>query len=88
MSLKSKKRRKKNEQILLEGVRFIEDAMEAGVVPEYIFFSRWEDIKHLQEGFTNNGTKLFKVTYRNIQLWSTLTTCPGVMGKRTINHLY
>ncbi|XP_001605709.1 rRNA methyltransferase 3, mitochondrial [Nasonia vitripennis] len=78
MSLRSKKQRKKDELILLEGVRFIEDAIKAGIVPQYIFFSRWEDIKHLD--FSNTGTKLFKVTYRNIQLWSTLTTSPGVMG--------
>ena len=82
MSLMSKKKRKKSDQILIEGTRFIRDAIEAKVIPETIIFSRYEDVKDLV--FSEKTTKLYKVTYRTIQLWSKLSTPPGVIGKLAI----
>ncbi|KAJ8683097.1 hypothetical protein QAD02_018889 [Eretmocerus hayati] len=78
LSIKSRKERKKKEQILLEGTRYILDAVKAGMVPEMIIYSRSEDIKCMPQW--NKEVKFYKVPYRSIQLWSTLTTPPGVMG--------
>lgn len=84
MDLRSKKRRKKNEEILLEGKCYIKDAIEAGLIPKFIVYSRLSDVQE----FIHSGvkTKFYKVPYRSIQLWSTLTTSPGIMGTSfTIN---
>ncbi|XP_058797937.1 rRNA methyltransferase 3, mitochondrial-like [Phymastichus coffea] len=78
MNLKTKKGRKKQDQILVEGVRFIKDAVEAGLHPEFIIFSRWEDVKKIDIPLDN--IKCYKVPYQSIQMYSTLTTSPGVMG--------
>lgn len=83
MNLKSKKGRKQNDQILIEGTRFIRDAIETGMVPEHIVYSRTNDVKEFMESNLKK-TKFYKVPYRSIQLWSTLTTSPGVMGKSTV----
>lgn len=78
IDVKTKKNRKKNNQILLEGFRLIEDAIQAGVVPKVIFFNRLSDILPLS---LPKEVKLYKIPYRTIQLWSTLTTSPGIIGK-------
>lgn len=79
MDLKTKKGRKKKDQLLLEGARFIKDATDAGLYPETIIFSRWEDVKSMDIPFEK--TKFYKVPYRSIQMYSTLTTSPGIMGQ-------
>ena len=79
MNIRSKKKRKKNDVILIEGKRFVQDAIEAGVKPETIIFSRWEDVKDLN--ITDKKTQMYKVPYRSIQIWSSLTTSPGMIGR-------
>lgn len=82
IDLKTKKKREKNGQMLLEGFRLIEDAIQAGVVPKMIFFNRLSDILPLS---LPKEVKLYKIPYRTIQLWSNLTTSPGIIGKITDN---
>jgi tRNA G18 (ribose-2'-O)-methylase SpoU len=79
MSIKSKKQRKKKNQMVIEGKRLIQEAIKVGMVPETIIFSRFEDVKDLP--ISKTDTQLYKVPYRTIQLWSTLSTTPGIMGK-------
>lgn len=77
--VKSNKARKKSGKILLEGERLIADALKAGAVAEAIFFSRNELLESLP--LENNSTTYFyRVNYNHIQLWSELTTSPGVLG--------
>lgn len=77
VKVKSRKMREKYNQILLEGYRLIKDAIEAGVKPQILFFSRTSDITDLP---LDKELKLYKVPYRTMQLWSNLTTSPGVIG--------
>lgn len=78
VNVKTRNRREKNNSMLLEGFRLIKDAIQAGVKPEAIFFSRLSDILPLS---LSKEIKLYKVPYRTIQLWSNLTTSPGIFGK-------
>ncbi|XP_046833808.1 rRNA methyltransferase 3A, mitochondrial [Vespa crabro] len=77
VNVKSRKRREKSNQILLEGYRLIKDGIEAGVKPEVILFSRPSDIMDLN---LHEEVKLYKVPYKTMQLWSNLTTSPGIIG--------
>lgn len=77
IDVKTKKKREKNGQMLLEGSRLIEDAIRAGTVPKAIFFSRLSDVLPLS---LPQEVKLYKIPYRTIQLWSNLTTSPGIIG--------
>ncbi|XP_011497185.1 PREDICTED: rRNA methyltransferase 3, mitochondrial [Ceratosolen solmsi marchali] len=78
MSIKTKKQKNKKNRIIIEGTRLIEEGIKVGLVPEIIIFSRYEDIQNLP--IKKNETQFYKVPYRVIQLWSTLTTTPGVMA--------
>lgn len=78
IDVKTKKRREENGQMLLEGFRLIEDAIQAGVVPKVIFFNRLSDVLQLS---LPKEVKLYKIPYRTIQLWSNLTTSPGIIGE-------
>lgn len=80
IDVKTKKNREKNGQMLLEGFRLIKDAIQAGVMPKVIFFNRVSDILPLS---FPKEVKLYKIPYRTIQLWSNLTTSPGIIGKIT-----
>ncbi|KAL2747288.1 hypothetical protein V1477_003980 [Vespula maculifrons] len=77
INVKSRKKRKKNDQILLEGYRLVKDGIEAGVKPKAIFFSRSSEIMNLN---LQEDVKLFQIPYKTIQLWSNLTTSPGIIG--------
>lgn len=78
INVKTRNRREKNNSMLLEGFRLIKDAIQAGIKPEAIFFSRLSDVLPLS---LSKQVKLYKVPYRTIQLWSNLTTSPGIFGK-------
>ncbi|XP_032676592.1 rRNA methyltransferase 3, mitochondrial [Odontomachus brunneus] len=77
LNIKTKKNREKNSQILLEGFRLIQDAIEGGAIPKVIFFTRLPDVLQLS---LPKDVQLYKIPYRTIQLWSTLTTSPGILG--------
>ncbi|KAI9560445.1 hypothetical protein GHT06_014463 [Daphnia sinensis] len=78
-NVKSAKARQATGKILLEGERLISDAMCAGAHAEAIFFS---NVKLLTTLPLKNhmSTKLYQVNQDKIQLWSDLTTSPGIMG--------
>ncbi|XP_033336618.2 rRNA methyltransferase 3, mitochondrial [Megalopta genalis] len=77
--IRSRKRREKNDKIILEGYRLIKDALEAGAQLEIILFNNQFDIDKLNRIIPDDA-QLYKVPYKTIQLWSTLTSPPGVMG--------
>lgn len=78
INVKTRNKREKNNSMLLEGFRLIKDAIQAGTKPEAIFFNRLSDILPLS---LSKQVKLYKIPYRTIQLWSNLTTSPGIFGK-------
>ncbi|KAL1140667.1 hypothetical protein AAG570_000597 [Ranatra chinensis] len=77
LKVKSKKNRSKSGLILLEGRRLINDACLAGITPLMVFFSRKKDIEEIKIPV---GVKLYKTPYKELQLWSDLSTCPGIMA--------
>lgn len=71
--------RERDGRILLEGKRLINDAIEAGIELKTIYFSREKDLAAIN--FKNQQkVEILKVLYKTLQVWSDLTTCPGVMG--------
>lgn len=79
LKVKSKKARLKSGLIALEGKRLIENALQQGLQPEMIFYSRRKDIEELKN--LNSEILLYKLPYKDLQLWSDLTTSPGIIGK-------
>lgn len=80
VQVKSKKEKDKKDLILLEGKRLIKDALDAGCKLEYILFSRMDEVEYLKSSLPKLAVKLYKMPYREMQLWSDLTTSPGIMG--------
>ena len=78
-TVKSTRARKISNRIFLEGERVIEDALKAGAVAESIFFSDPKLLKRIPLKHSKN-IELFQVHYDKIQLWSDLTTSPGIIG--------
>lgn len=72
--------------MLLEGKRLIKEALLAGCRLQYMLFSRKEDIEELKEYLPKHGAKLYKMPYREMQVWSQLTTSPGIMGIQKNKH--
>jgi hypothetical protein len=79
MLIAKSKNKKKRSLIVLEGKRLIKDAMDAGYVPQMVFFSRVKDAADLH--LPDHGVQLYKISYKSISLWSDLTTSPGIVGK-------
>ncbi|GFU33283.1 rRNA methyltransferase 3, mitochondrial [Nephila pilipes] len=77
--LKNRKFRERNEKMLLEGKRLINDAIDAGIELETIYFSREKELAEIKFKFQDN-VEILKVLYKTLQQWSNLTTCPGIMG--------
>ncbi|KAG8197622.1 hypothetical protein JTE90_001553 [Oedothorax gibbosus] len=77
--IKNRKLREKDGRILLEGKRLINDAISAGMELKTIYFSKEKDLADIN--FKNQQkAEILKVLYKTLQVWSDLTTCPGVMG--------
>ncbi|XP_017780682.1 PREDICTED: rRNA methyltransferase 3, mitochondrial [Nicrophorus vespilloides] len=79
-TLKSKKEKAKQDLILLEGKRLIREALETGSKLKYLIFTRPEELDYLKKHLPNSGAQIYKMPYREMQMWSTLTTSPGIMG--------
>lgn len=77
---KSKKFRDHHGKVLLEGHRLIRDALEAGAVPQTLFFSTVGHLKELPEAELK-GASLVKVKFEDIKNWSDLITPQGLIGK-------
>ncbi|NWX31525.1 MRM3 methyltransferase, partial [Notiomystis cincta] len=76
---KSKKFRDNHGKILLEGHRLIKDALEAGAVPQILFFSTVGHLKLLPEAEIKRAS-LVKVKFEDIKTWSDLVTPQGLLG--------
>lgn len=85
MQLKSVRLRDTNDLILLEGKRLIRDALESKCKLHSIIFSRKSLVDYLKPYLPRTGANIYKIPYKEIQMWSDLTTSPGIMGK-TNNH--
>lgn len=78
-----KNKNKENDLFILEGKRLINDAIRCNLKIEYIFFSQkesLEDIDQLNFLIETGKTKLIKVTYKNLQIFSSLITSPGLVA--------
>lgn len=83
INLSLKKRRETMNLIVLEGKRLINDAIEAKIKLKYIYFTLEEhlkDIHNLEQIMATDGTKLMKVLYRDMKIFSSLVTAPGIMA--------
>uniref|UniRef100_A0A8C5IKQ2 RNA 2-O ribose methyltransferase substrate binding domain-containing protein n=1 Tax=Junco hyemalis TaxID=40217 RepID=A0A8C5IKQ2_JUNHY len=76
---KSKKFRDNHGKVLLEGHRLIKDALEAGAVPQTLFFSTVRHLKLLPEAEIKRAS-LVKVKFEDIKTWSDLVTPQGLLG--------
>ncbi|NXX32750.1 MRM3 methyltransferase, partial [Nicator chloris] len=76
---KSKKFRDNHGKVLLEGHRLIKDALEAGAVPQTLFFSTVGHLKLLPEAEIKRAS-LVKVKFEDIKTWSDLVTPQGLLG--------
>ncbi|NWS42669.1 MRM3 methyltransferase, partial [Probosciger aterrimus] len=76
---KSKKFRDHHGKVLLEGHRLIKDALEAGAVPQTLFFSTVGHLKLLPEAKLKQAS-LVKVKFEDIKSWSDLITPQGLIG--------
>lgn len=89
IDIKSKKRRHKNGNILLEGKRIIQDALNAGVKPKQIFFSQKRVLESLclpeeLRDLAVSNTIFYKAPYKMIQLFSEMETSQGIMGMTSL----
>ncbi|KAB0795503.1 hypothetical protein PPYR_12342 [Photinus pyralis] len=80
LTVKSRRDQIKKDLALLEGKRLIKEALEAKCTLKSLLFSRKSDVEYLKPYLPKSGAKVFKIPYREIQLWSDLTTAPGLMG--------
>lgn len=88
-NINSRKFRDENKLFVVEGFRIVKEALDAGITPEAIFFSRLCDIARLKSAPSGlelkelnalNELPLYKTPYKNLQMRSSLTTCPGIIG--------
>ncbi|XP_054719210.1 rRNA methyltransferase 3, mitochondrial-like [Uloborus diversus] len=77
--MKNRKMRERSGKILIEGKRLINDALQAGVKLQALYFSREKDLAEIKLRTLEN-VEICKVLYKTLKVWSALTTCPGVMG--------
>ncbi|CAK9801304.1 rRNA methyltransferase 3, mitochondrial [Anthophora plagiata] len=75
--LKARKKREKDNEIILEGQRLIADAIKSGIMPSAILFTDPSDIKEFK---SLKNVTFYKVPYKTVQLWSSLTHSPGLLG--------
>ena len=64
---------------MLESTRLIKEALERGIIPNVIVFSRVKLLMELNLPHDTN-IRLFHIPYTNIKLWTDLTTSPGIMA--------
>ncbi|XP_035436752.2 rRNA methyltransferase 3, mitochondrial [Spodoptera frugiperda] len=80
VKLKSKKERLRSGQTLVEGWRLITDGLEAKCKLKYVIFSRTEELSKLKPFLPKTGVIFYKVSYKEMQLWSDVETSPGIFG--------
>lgn len=67
-------------KILLEGRRLICDALDAGAMPQMVFFSKADRLRELPLDKLKRAT-IIKVKFEDIKIWSDLVAPQGVIGE-------
>lgn len=70
--------------IMLEGKRLIKEALIANMEPLLILFSRKKLLKGLpfeSSYIQPEGTIIHHLNNSHMRTWSSLTTCPGIIGE-------
>ncbi|KAF5292010.1 hypothetical protein FQA39_LY14127 [Lamprigera yunnana] len=80
VTVKSRRDRDKQKLALLEGKKLIKEALQAKCTLKNLLFSRKVDVDFLKPYLPKTGAKILKMPYREMELWSDLTTTPGIMG--------
>ncbi|XP_017107774.2 rRNA methyltransferase 3, mitochondrial [Drosophila bipectinata] len=83
-TVRSKKRRDKNRQIILEGRRLIQEALQCGLTMQTLLFSQKDQLALVKEEVgkaqKETGSKIYKVPQHDLKTWSSLVTPPGLMA--------
>lgn len=82
--VRSRKRRDKNKQIIIEGRRLIQEALQSGLKMLSLFFSQKDQLallrEHVAQAQQNDNTKIYKVPQHDLKTWSALVTPPGLLA--------
>ena len=70
---------KSDDTVVLEGKRMILDAFKAGLYPSIVVFSRLRLLADIPFD-KDKDLAMYQIPYRNINMWSELSTPPGLMG--------
>ncbi|XP_020816246.1 rRNA methyltransferase 3, mitochondrial [Drosophila serrata] len=83
-TVRSRKRRDKNRQIIIEGRRLIREALQCGLKMEALIFSQKDQLALIKEEVgrsqLESGSKIYKVPQHDLKTWSSLVTPPGLMA--------
>ncbi|XP_034656542.1 rRNA methyltransferase 3, mitochondrial [Drosophila subobscura] len=83
-TVRSRKRRDKNRQIIIEGRRLIKEALQCGLKMSSLIFSQKDQLALLKEEVAQaqleTGTKIYKVPQHDLKTWSSLVTPPGLLA--------
>ncbi|KAH8240175.1 hypothetical protein KR032_011865 [Drosophila birchii] len=83
-TVRSRKRRDKNRQIIIEGRRLIREALQCGLKMEALIFSQKNQLALIKEEVgksqLESGSKIYKVPQHDLKTWSSLVTPPGLMA--------
>ncbi|KAI8118544.1 putative RNA methyltransferase-like protein 1 [Lucilia cuprina] len=84
ITARSKKRRDKDRQIIIEGRRLILEALDCGLKLNSLIFSQKDQLLDIKDNVSQAqkqfNTKIYKVPHHDLKTWSTLTTPPGIMA--------
>ncbi|XP_016986229.2 rRNA methyltransferase 3, mitochondrial [Drosophila rhopaloa] len=83
-TVRSRKRRDKNRQIIVEGRRLIQEALQCGLKMETLLFSQKDQLALVKEEVgkaqLESRAKIYKVPQHDLKTWSSLVTPPGLMA--------
>nr|XP_016931048.2 rRNA methyltransferase 3, mitochondrial [Drosophila suzukii] len=83
-AVRSRKRRDKNRQIIVEGRRLIQEALQCGLKMDALLFSQKDQLALVKEEVgraqMETHTKIYKVPQHDLKTWSSLVTPPGLMA--------
>lgn len=65
---------------MVEGWRFIADGVKSGCNLRTLIISDKDDLEQFKSILPPKGVRIFKIPYHEIQMWSNLTTSPGIIG--------
>lgn len=77
----SKSRKNNENQIIIEGWRLIQEAINCGLKLKTLIFSKKENLEPIVDLIKNiQEAEIYKVPQETLRIWSTLTTCPGLIA--------